>query len=67
MPQTKLQVNGMSSRDDAKKIIARGETVENVRMVNANYETGVVVVTHFEGFDTAMFKTAINELGFNAA
>lgn len=66
MPQTKLQVAGMTSRDDAKKIIAKGETIEHVRMVNANHETGAVVITHFEGFDADSFKSAVNELGFQA-
>lgn len=67
MPQTKLQITGMSSREDAKKIIEKGETIDKVRMVNANHETGVVVITHFEDFDPASFKSAITDLGFSAS
>ena len=67
MPQWKLDVTGMASRDDAKKLIARGEEVAGVRMVNANHETGVIVVTHTaEGFDQAAFSAAVTELGFNS-
>ena len=53
MPQWKLNVSGMTSKEDSRKLIAQAEAVENVRMVNANFETGVVVVTHGEGLDEA--------------
>uniref|UniRef100_UPI00359F7888 heavy-metal-associated domain-containing protein n=1 Tax=Jeotgalibaca porci TaxID=1868793 RepID=UPI00359F7888 len=67
MPQWKLDVTGMTTKEDSKKLIAKGEEVAGVRMVNANYETGVVVVTHAaDGFDQAEFKTAIAKLGFNS-
>ena len=67
MPQWKLDVTGMASRDDAKKIIARGEEVAGVHMVNANHETGIVVVTYAdERFDQAAFSAAVTELGFNS-
>ena len=67
MPQWKLDVTGMASKEDSRKLIAKGEEVSGVRMVNANHETGVVVVTHTaDGFDQATFKAAIAELGFNS-
>lgn len=65
MSQTKFQVTGLSSRDDAKKVIEKIESLESVRMVNANHESGVVVVTHFENFDEAEFKQIITDLGFS--
>ena len=64
MPQWKLNVSGMTSKEDSSKLIAQAEAVENVRMVNANFETGVVVVTHGEGLDEAAVKKAITEAGF---
>ena len=39
MPQMKLDVTGMSSKEDSRKLIAQAEAVPNVRMVNANFET----------------------------
>ncbi len=66
MPQTKLQVTGMKDKNDAKKIIEAGETLAEVKMVNANFETGVVVVTHSDGFDEAAFKAAVSAAGFSA-
>lgn len=65
MPQWKLNVSGMTSKDDSRKLIEKAEAVENVRMVNANFETGVVVVTHGEGLDEAAVKSAITEAGFS--
>ena len=41
MPQTKLQVTGMQDKSDAKKLIEIGEAVANVKLINANFETGV--------------------------
>ena len=64
MPQWKLNVSGMTSKEDSRKLIAQAEAVENVRMVYANFETGVVVVTHGEGLDEAAVKKAITEAGF---
>lgn len=64
MPQLKLDVTGMSSKDDSKKLIEAVEAVANVRMVNANFETGVVVVTHGDGLDEGAVKTAITGAGF---
>ena len=64
MPQWKLNVSGMASKEDSRKLIAQAEAVDNVRMVNANFETGVVVVTHGEGLDEVAVKKAITEAGF---
>ena len=66
MPQIKLQVAGMQDKSDAKKLIEAGETVEGVKMVNANFETGVVVVTHGDAFNVELFKATITGLGFSA-
>ncbi len=66
MPQTKLQVTGMKDKNDAKKIIEAGEALAGVKMVNANFETGVVVVTHGDGFDEAAFKASVSAAGFSA-
>ena len=65
MPQTKLQVTGMQDKSDAKKLIEIGETVANVKLINANFETGVVVVTHGDGFDEVAFKAAVSAAGFS--
>ena len=67
MPQMKLNVTGMSGQEDARKLIAKAEDVPNVRMVNANFETGVVVVTHAEGMDVEAVKKAIADAGFAVA
>ena len=62
-----IRRNGYGKQRRFKKIDAKGEEVSGVRMVNANHETGVVVVTHTaDGFDQATFKAAIAELGFNS-
>jgi hypothetical protein len=67
MPQLKLNVTGMASKEDSRKLIAKAEEVPNVRMVNANFETGVVVITHADGLDVDAVKKAIADAGFNAA
>lgn len=67
MPQMKLNVTGMASKEDSRKLIAKAEEVANVRMVNANFETGVVVVTHAEGMDVEAVKKAIADAGFAVA
>lgn len=67
MPQLKLNVTGMASKEDSRKLIAKAEEVPNVRMVNANFETGVVVVTHAEGLDVDAVKKAIADAGFTPA
>jgi hypothetical protein len=36
-------------------------------MVNANFETGVVVITHGEGLDVDAVKKAIADAGFSVA
>ena len=38
-----------------------------LRMVNANFETGVVVITHGEGLDVDAVKKAIADAGFSVA
>ncbi|MFH6973068.1 hypothetical protein ACG2K1_02645 [Neisseria sp. 23W00296] len=63
----KLNVTGMASKEDSRKLIAKAEEVANVRMVNANFETGVVVVTHAEGMDVEAVKKAIADAGFAVA
>ncbi|WP_157058159.1 MULTISPECIES: hypothetical protein [unclassified Neisseria] len=63
----KLNVTGMASKEDSRKLIAKAEEVANVRMVNANFETGVVVVTHAEGMDVEAVKKAITDAGFAVA
>jgi hypothetical protein len=67
MPQMKFDVTGMSSKEDSRKLIAQAEAVPNVRMVNANFETGVVVITHSEGLDVDAVKKAIADAGFSVA
>ena len=66
MPQTMINVSGMKNKNDADRLVAKGETVAAVRMVNANPDCGRVVITHTEGFDVAAFKSAIAEEGFTA-
>ncbi len=64
MPQLKLDVTGMGSKDDAKNLVAKCEEVAGVKMANANFETGVVVVTYGDGFDEGAVKAAIAAAGF---
>lgn len=66
MPQMLIQVAGMASKTDADRLVAKGEAVAGVKMVNANHEDGCVVITHGEGFDVEAFKAALNAEGFSA-
>ncbi|MBH5329176.1 hypothetical protein H9Q10_05780 [Eikenella sp. S3360] len=66
MPQMLIQVSGMQSKTDGDRLVAKGETVAGVRMVNANHDDGRVVITHGDGFDIAAFKAALAEEGFTA-
>ena len=67
MPQMKFDVTGMRSKEDSRKLITQAEAVPNVRMVNANFETGVVVITHGEDLDVDAVKKAIADAGFSVA
>lgn len=66
MPQMLIQVAGMANKTDADRLVAKGETVAGVKMVNANHEDGRVVITHGEGFDVEALKAALNGEGFSA-
>ncbi|MDO4693115.1 MAG: hypothetical protein Q4A62_00590 [Eikenella sp.] len=66
MPQMLIRVAGMANKTDADRLVVKGETVPGVKMVNANYEDGRVVITHGEGFDVEAFKAALNAEGFSA-
>ena len=51
MPQLKLSVSGMSSKQDGDRLVEQTSGVAGVRFVNANHEEGYVVITHGDGFD----------------
>ena len=65
MPQMLIQVSGIQSKTDGDRLVAKGETVAGVRMVNANHEDGRVVITYGDGFDVSAFKAALVEEGFS--
>lgn len=66
MPQTLINVGGISDKADADKIVANGEALAGVKMVNVNVSDGRVVVTHDAGFNVETFKKAVTDLGFSA-
>ena len=65
MPQILIHVSSMKHKTDGDRLVAKGETVAGVRMVNANHDDGRVVITHGDGFDIAAFKAAMTEEGFS--
>ena len=66
MPQTLINVGGVSGKPDAEKIMAAGEALEGVRLVNVNINDGRVVVTHTADFDIETFKKTVTDLGYSA-
>ncbi|MCP2039967.1 copper chaperone CopZ [Neisseria sp. HSC-16F19] len=64
MPQTLVNVGGISAKPDAEKIMAAGEALDGVRLVNVNVDDGRVVVTHAADFDIEAFKKAVTDLGY---
>lgn len=57
MAQTQLQAQ-VADQAAADAIVQKGEAVDGVLFVNVNANTGVIVVTHGDGFDEAAFKAA---------
>jgi hypothetical protein len=66
MPQLKLSVGGMSSKQDGDRLVEQTSGVAGVRFVNANHEEGYVVITHGDGFDVEAYKAAAKAAGFTA-
>jgi len=66
MAQSKIDVGGMSSKQDGDRLVEATSNVAGVRFVNANHEGGYVVVTHTDDFDPAAYKAAVNATGFSA-
>ncbi len=66
MPQSKIAVSGMKSKQDGDRLVEETSSVAGVKFVNANHEEGYVVVTHGDNFDEAAFKTAVKAAGFGA-
>lgn len=64
MAQTRLVATGISSKNDAEKIVAAGEAVEGARFVNVNVDDGGIVITHTDAFNVDAFKAAIEAIGF---
>ena len=64
MPQTLINVDGISAKPDAEKIMTAGEALEGVRLVNVNINDGRVVVTHTADFDIEVFKKTVIDLGY---
>lgn len=67
MPQCKISVSGMGSKQDGDRLAEQTAGVAGVRFVNANHEGGYVVVTYGDGFDEAAYKAAVNAAGFTAS
>lgn len=67
MPQCKISVSGMNSKQDGDRLVAETEKVAGVRFVNANHEDGYVVVTFGDGFDEAAYKAAVGAAGFTVS
>ncbi len=57
MAQSQFQAS-VADQAAADAIVSKGEAVAGVLFVNVNVGTGVVVVTHGDGFDEAAFKAA---------
>lgn len=66
MAQSKINVSGMSSKEDADKLVEKTSSAKGVKFVNANFEQGYVIVTHGDDFDEAAFKSAVADAGFSA-
>ena len=66
MAQSKIDVSGMTSKQDGDRLVEATSNVAGVRFVNANHEGGYVVVTHTDDFDAAAYKAAVNAAGFGA-
>ncbi|MFD1245215.1 heavy-metal-associated domain-containing protein [Paralysiella testudinis] len=66
MPQTLVNIGGISGKADADKLVGAGEALNGVKLVNVNFEDGRVVITHEAGFDVEAFKKAATDLGFSA-
>ncbi len=66
MAQSKIDVSGMTSKQDGDRLVEATSNVAGVKFVNANHEGGYVVVTHGDDFDAAAYKAAVNAAGFSA-
>ena len=66
MAQSKIDVSGMTSKQDGDRLVEATSNVAGVCFVNANHEGGYVVVTHTDDFDPAAYKAAVNAAGFSA-
>lgn len=66
MPQSKINVSGMTGKSDVDRLVEQTANVAGVKFVNANADDGFVIVTHGEDFDEAAFKAAVNAAGFSA-
>lgn len=66
MAQSKINVSGMTGKEDADRLVEQTSSVVGVRFVNANFEQGFVVVTHTDQFDEGAYKEAVKAAGFGA-
>lgn len=57
MPQTKYDFQ-VADKAAAEEFVRKTETIQGVKFVNVNLDSGSVVVTHSEDYDEAAFKTA---------
>ena len=66
MPQTLINIGGISGKADAEKLVNAGEALNGVKLINVNINDGRVVITHEAGFDVETFKKLAADLGFSA-
>lgn len=64
MPQTLVTVGGIGGKADADKLVASGEALDGVKLMNVNTNDGRVVITHDTSFDVEAFKKLAIELGY---
>lgn len=66
MAQSKINVSGLTSKEDADRLVEQTSAVAGVRFVNVNVEQGYVVVTYGDGFSEDAYKEAVKAAGFSA-
>ena len=68
MPQRKtIEVSGMSCDGCERNVENSLKSIDGVRRVEANHETGTVEVALEDGVDTDRLSTAIHDAGYEVA
>ena len=67
MKKNEIKVKGMACEGCEKRIKNALSGINEVENVDANYKTGLVVVTTNKEYDLAMLEEKIEDLGFEVA